>query len=53
MVANQGTEGAPFNSVSVVDLVLKKVTATIETGKGSHEVVISPDSKRLYVTNMY
>lgn len=52
-VANQGTEETPSNSVSVVDLASKKVTATIETGKGAHGVVTSPDSKRLYVTNMY
>lgn len=50
-VANQGTETAPSNTVSVVDLVSKKVTATIETGKGSHGVV--SDGDRLYVTNMY
>lgn len=52
-VANQGTEDAPANSVSVVDLASKEVTDTIETGKGSHGVVTSPDNKRLYVTNMY
>jgi YVTN family beta-propeller protein len=52
-VANQGTEDAPSHSVSVVDLASKKVTATIETGKGAHGVVTSPDSKHLYVTNMY
>lgn len=52
-VANQGTENAPSNSISVVDLATKKVSGTIETGKGSHGVVTSPDGKRLYVTNMY
>lgn len=52
-VANQGTEDDPSNSVSVVELGSKKVVVTIETGKGAHGVVISPDSKRLYVTNMY
>lgn len=52
-VANQGTEDDPSNSVSVVELASKKVVATIETGKGAHGVVTSPDSKRLYVTNMY
>lgn len=52
-VANQGTEDSPSNSVSVVDLAAKKVAATIETGKGSHGVVTSPDGKRAYVTNMY
>ncbi|MGN8844422.1 YVTN family beta-propeller repeat protein [Niallia sp. Sow4_A1] len=52
-VANQGTENAPSNTVSVVDLATKTVSTTIETGKGSHGVVTSPDAKRLYVTNMY
>ena len=41
------------NSVTVVELASKKVTATIETGKGAHGVVLSTDNKRLYVTNMY
>lgn len=52
-VANQGTEDAPSNSVTVIDLASKLVTATIETGKGAHGVVTSSDSKRLYVTNMF
>lgn len=50
-VANQGTESTPSNTVSVVDLGLKKVIATIETGKGAHGVVSNGD--RLYVTNMF
>ncbi|MBT2690857.1 YncE family protein [Bacillus sp. ISL-47] len=52
-VANQGTEEAPSNSVTVIDLAAKKATAEIETGKGSHGVVASPDNKRVYVTNMF
>lgn len=52
-VANQGTVDTPSNSVTVVDLASKKVSATIETGKGSHGVVTSSDSKLLYVTNMF
>ncbi|MBM4764594.1 YncE family protein [Bacillus sp. B15-48] len=52
-VANQGTADTPSSSVTVVDLVSKTVTATIETGKGAHGVVTSSDSKRLYVTNMF
>lgn len=52
-VANQGTVDAPSNSVTVVDLASKKVTATIETGNGAHGVVLSSDNKRLYVTNMF
>lgn len=52
-VANQGTEENPSNTVSKIDLSTKKVVATIETGKGSHGVVVSPDNKYTYVTNMY
>ena len=52
-VANQGTEKSPSNTVSKIDLVTKKVIATIETGKGAHGVVTSPDNKLVYVTNMY
>ncbi|MBT2686880.1 beta-propeller fold lactonase family protein [Bacillus sp. ISL-47] len=52
-VANQGTEEAPSTSVTVIDLDAKQATAEIETGKGSHGVVTSPDNKRVYVTNMF
>lgn len=52
-VANQGTEDAPSNTVSKIDMSTKKVAATIETGKGAHGVVVSPDNKYVYVTNMY
>lgn len=52
-VANQGTEEAPSSSVTVIDLTLKKAIVEIETGKGSHGVVTSPDNKRVYVTNMF
>lgn len=52
-VANQGSKDNPSNSVSVVDLTSRMVTATIQTGKGAHGLVTSGDSKRLYVTNMF
>lgn len=52
-VANQGTPDNPSASVTKVDLVSKTAVATIETGKGSHGVVVSPDNKFVYVTNMY
>lgn len=52
-VANQGSKDNPSNSVSVVDLTSRMVTATIQTGKGAHGLVTSWDSKRLYVTNMF
>ncbi|WP_338422880.1 MULTISPECIES: YncE family protein [Clostridium] len=52
-LANQGTEDAPSNTVSKIDMSTKKVVATIETGKGAHGVVVSSDNKYVYVTNMY
>jgi YVTN family beta-propeller protein len=52
-VANQGTESNPSNSIRVVDLKAKAAVSTIETGKGSHGVVTSPDNKFSYVTNMF
>jgi YVTN family beta-propeller protein len=52
-VANQGTVDSPSNSLSKVDLHSKQVVATIETGKGSHGVVTSPDGKYSFVTNMF
>ncbi|WP_423408212.1 beta-propeller fold lactonase family protein [Heyndrickxia sp. MSNUG] len=52
-VANQGTEDVPSNSMSIVDLKSKRVVDEIETGNGSHGVVISQDSKFAYVTNMF
>lgn len=53
IVANQGTEKSPSNSISKIDLATKKVVATIETGKGAHGVVTSVDNKWIYVTNMF
>lgn len=52
-VANQGTNDPPSNSLTKVDLKLKQVVASIETGNGSHGVVTSPDNKFSYVTNMF
>lgn len=52
-VANQGTKDVPSNSMTIVDIATKTVTATIETGKGAHGVVTSNDNKFAYVTNMF
>lgn len=53
IVANQGTEENPSNSISKIDLSTQQVVATIETGKGAHGVVTSKDNSRIYVTNMF
>jgi YVTN family beta-propeller protein len=52
-VANQGTDKNPSHTVTKIDLSTKTVVATIETGKGAHGVVTSPDNKKVYVTNMF
>jgi YVTN family beta-propeller protein len=52
-VANQGTEDTPSDSMTIVDLKSKKAVDEFATGKGSHGVVVSPDSKFAYVTNMF
>ncbi len=53
IVANQGTEENPSNSISKIDLSTQQVVATIETGKGAHGVVTNKDNSRIYVTNMF
>jgi DNA-binding beta-propeller fold protein YncE len=51
---NYATSGdAPSHSVSKINIKTKKVVATIETGKGAHGVVTSPDHKYVFVTNMF
>ena len=52
-VANQGTKENPSRTVTKIDLIDKKAVATIETGDGAHGLITSPDSKLLYVTNMF
>ncbi len=39
------------NSVSVIDLASGKLTHTIPTGRGPHELVLSPDFKHAVVTD--
>lgn len=53
LVANQGTEDSPGTTVSVIDTKNFSVTATIETGQGSHGIVIDPSSRHAYITNIY
>lgn len=53
LVANQGTEANPSTTVSIVDIVSFSVTATIETGRGAHGIVVDPSGKYAYITNIY
>jgi len=52
-VANQGTVENPSRTITKVDLIERKAIATIETGDGAHGLITSPDSKKLFVTNMF
>ena len=53
LVANQGTEDSPGTTVSVIDTKTFTVTSTVETGQGSHGIVVDPSSRHAYVTNIY
>ncbi len=53
LVANQGTQENPSTTVSVIDAASFSVTATIETGRGAHGIVVDPSGKYAYVTNIY
>ncbi|MEC4718082.1 cytochrome D1 domain-containing protein [Noviherbaspirillum sp. CPCC 100848] len=53
LVANQGTRGKPGTSVSIVVVATSKVTATIETERGAHGIVVDRDGRHAFVTNTY
>ena len=51
-VANQGSEKAWDDKVSVIDLASRKVTTTVTTGPGAHGVVVDSSGKTAFVTNI-
>ena len=53
LVANQGLRKAPGKTVSMIDLETVKLTKTIETGPGTHGVVIDRAGRHAYITNTY
>lgn len=53
LVANQGTEDNPADTLSVFDTASMKLLGTVRTGKGAHGVVADPSGRYAYVTNMY
>ena len=53
LVANQGTEGKPSTTVSILETKTFKVLRTVQTGKGAHGIVIDPSSRHAYITNIY
>lgn len=53
LVANQGTRKNPGRTLSMIDLASFKVIKTVETGSGTHGVVVDRDGRYAYITNTY
>ena len=51
-VANQGSEKAWGDKVSVIDMTSRKVIAIVTTGPGAHGVVVDSSGKTAFVTNI-
>ncbi len=52
LVANQGTEEKPSDTVSVIDVAAGKITETIRTGPGAHGIVVNDNGQLAFVTNI-
>lgn len=52
LVANQGTEEEPSDTVSVIDVDTNQVVQTIRTGAGAHGVVVNDSGQLAFVTNI-
>lgn len=53
LVANQGSEDDPGTTVTVIDTKRFSVVKTVETGRGAHGIVIEPNGRHAYITNVY
>jgi YVTN family beta-propeller protein len=56
LVANQGTEETPGTTLSIIDAATSATlteVGTVETGRGTHGVVVEPSGRYAYVTNLY
>lgn len=53
LVANQGTEQQPSDTMSVFDTRTMQLLATVTTGSGAHGIAVDPSSRYAFVTNMY
>lgn len=53
LVANQGTEDKPGDTVSVIDIAGRKVIDTLKTAPGAHGVAVSSTGNLAFVTNIY
>ena len=52
LVANQGTEEEPRNTVSVIEVASSKVVQTIRTGAGAHGVAVNDNGQLAFITNI-
>jgi YVTN family beta-propeller protein len=52
-VANQGNPKKPGITVTAIDLQNDQKLSDIQVGSGPHGVASSPDSDRVYITNVY
>ncbi len=53
VVANQGTEKNPDDTVSIIDASNFTVAATVKTGKGAHGVAIDRKGTFAYIANSF
>ncbi len=53
LVANQGSEKEPANTVSMIATANFTVVATMKTDKGAHGVTVDGSGKLAYVTNSF
>ncbi|ADC52067.1 YVTN beta-propeller repeat-containing protein (plasmid) [Alkalihalophilus pseudofirmus OF4] len=53
VVANQGSEENPSDTISIIGLDTLEVEKEVPLGKGAHGIVISKDSQYAFVTNMF
>ena len=53
LVANQGTEEAPADTLSVFDTATMQLVGTVRTGRGAHGITTDPGGRFAFVTNMY
>ena len=53
LVANQGTNKKPGNTVSAIDLQSRRVATTLQTGAGAHGVVVDRDGRYAFISNVY
>lgn len=53
LVANQGTEDKPGDTVSVIDIAARQLVNTLKTAPGAHGVTVSSKGDLAFVTNIY